>query len=484
MRTMFEVEFIRKKHFVEGWSIRSIAKRLSVSRATVRKALRNAEIPKYTLERPRPSPVMDPVKDIVLSWLEADKNAPSKQRHTAKRIYDRLVEEYSFTGCESTVRRFVAKHKKKEKEVFIPLTSDYGEVAEVDWGQAHVGIGGRETVAHLFCLKLKKSNTSFAVAFPTEKLEAFLAGHVAAFEFLGGVPQTLIYDNPKTAVTRILSGPERELHQVFSSLRAHYLFDSIFCRPGEAHEKGSVENLVGWVRRNALVPIRDFTSFAHLNEHLLAWCKKQCDRNRAEFERERMSLRELTSAPFKAASSRFVVANRLSLVSFDRNRYSVPSKYVGTTLRLDAYWDHVELFSNQTLICSHKRCYKQGETIMDILHYLPVLERKPRAVCHAATVRELPAVFQITRKRLLASRPEGYREFAQILLLAREFDLGEMEMALTKAVELPHISAATVRQIIHNTRHKKIEPVMPPPSLASIRVHLPDLAVYDSLGLR
>lgn len=481
---MFEVEFIRKKHFVEGWSIRTIAKRLGISRATVRKALRSSEIPTYTLEKPRPSPVMDPIKDIVLSWIEADKDAPPKQCHTARRIYDRLVEEYGFTGAESTVRRFVAQHKKKEQEIFIPLTSDYGEVAEVDWGQAHVGIGGTRVVAHLFCVKLKRSNTSFAMAFPTEKLEAFLAGHVKAFEFLGGVPATLVYDNPKTAVVRILSGPERELHQVFSSLKAHYLFDSAFCRPGAAHEKGSVENLVGWVRRNALVPIRDFTSFAHLNEHLLAWCKKQCEKNRSEFERERMSLRELPPTPFKAALSRYVVANRLSLISFDCNRYSVPSKYAGVTLRLDAYWDRLELFSNQTLVCSHTRHYGRGETIMDILHYLPVLERKPRAVCHAAAVRELPAIFEIARKRLLASRPDGYREFAKILLLSRDFNLHELEVALAKAVESSNLSAAIVRQIIHNTRHKKIEPVTPPEALALIRVSLPDLAIYDSLVAR
>jgi len=481
---MFEVEFIRKKHFVEGWSIRTIARRLSMSRATVRKALRSAETPKYTLQEPRPSPIMDPVADVVLSWLEADKDAPTKQRHTAKRIYDRLVEEYGFTGCESTVRRFVAKHKKKEVEVFIPLTSDYGEVAEVDWGQAHVSIAGKPTVAHLFCLKLKRSNTSFAVAFPTEKLEAFLAGHVAAFEFIAGVPATLIYDNPKTAVTRILSGPERELHQVFSSLRAHYLFDSAFCRPGEANEKGSVENLVGFVRRNALVPIRDFDSFAHLNEHLLAWCTKQSDRNRTEFEREKMSLRELPAAPFKAAISRHVVANRLSLISFDCNRYSVPSKYAGATLRLDAHWDRLELFFSQTLACSHKRCYSRGETIMDIFHYLPALERKPRAVCHAAVVRSLPAVFQVARKRLVASRPDGYREFAAILLLSRDFSLNELTKALKEAINLPTLSAVVVRQMIQNSRQREAAPVTPPEALASIRVFLPNLAIYDSLVAR
>ena len=173
--------FIRKKHFIEGWSIHKIAKNLGISRQSVRKALASSEIPRYKLTVPRPCPVMDPYKDLIMSWLEADKKAPPKQRHTAKRIYDRLVEEYGFTGGESTVRHFVRKLKDGKTEVYIPLTADWGEQAQVDWGEAVVRIGGEERRVYLFCLRMRASRVPFVMAFPTEKMEAFLAGHRAEY---------------------------------------------------------------------------------------------------------------------------------------------------------------------------------------------------------------------------------------------------------------------------------------------------------------
>jgi transposase len=252
---MVEIEFIRKKHFVDGWSVRKISRQLHVARQSVRKALESAEPPHYHLSQPRPSPSMDPYRAIIEAWLAQDKTAPPKQRHTAKRIYARLVAEYCFSGGESTVRRFVARLVEKQPEVYIPLMAAWGQQAQVDWGQAVVQMDGGPLVVHLFCLRMRASGVPFVWAAPTEKLEAFLEGHRRAFEWLGGVPAECLYDNPKTAVVRILAGPEREEHILFSSLRAHYLFDSIFCRPAEAHEKGAVENLVGYARRNALVPL-------------------------------------------------------------------------------------------------------------------------------------------------------------------------------------------------------------------------------------
>lgn len=483
MRTMFEVEFIRKKHD-RGWSIRKISRHLGISRPTVRKALTSAEIPKYNLTRPRPAPVMDGFADIALAWLEADKDAPAKQRHTARRIYDRLAEEYGFLGGESTVRRFVARNKPSKSEVFIPLTCDFGEVAEVDWGQAHVRIAGDAEVAHLFCLKLKKSNVPFAMAFPTEKLEAFLAGHVAAFDWIGGVTATLVYDNPKTAVTKILAGPERTIHRIFSSLRAHYLFDSVFCAPAAGNEKGSVENLVGYVRRNALVPVGDFASYAHLNEHLRCWCERKRQANLDEFTKEAAALKELPAAPFKAAVTTWACVSKLSLITFDRSRYSVPSHFRGRRLRVEAYWDRLDFFAEQELVCAHPRSRARGATIMDIAHYLGALERKPRAVCHAAAVRELGAVFESARKRLMAARADGYRDFAEIVLLLGEFKRDQVETALAAALDLPTLSAAVVRQLILNAHAQIPLPTVVPPALADFKVSLPDLSIYNTLIAR
>jgi transposase len=252
---MVDVEFIKKKHANEGWSIRKVARQLEVSRQTVRKVLAApAEPPSYRQNLPRAQPVVGPYLGIIERWLAADETAPRKQRHTARRVYDRLVAEYDFPGAEVTVRRAVRTLRGRRTQFFIPLEAVPGKVAQADFGQAQVMIAGHAEKVFIFCLRAKHSKVPFAAAYPTEKLEALLAGHVAAFEFFGAVFTEVWYDNPKTAVTKILAGPARIEHEHFSRLRAHYLFDSPFCTPGAAHEKGSVENLVGYVRRNALVP--------------------------------------------------------------------------------------------------------------------------------------------------------------------------------------------------------------------------------------
>ena len=208
MLEMVDIEYIRKKYYVEGWSIRKISRQLGCARQTIRKALPSAKIPVYELQDVRPCPVMDPYREIILNWFGLDEKAPKKQRHTAKRIYDRLVEEYDFTGSDSTVRKYVRKLRPVYHEVYIPLFAEFGEQAQVDWGKAKVILGGRFAEVCLFCVRLKASKVPFVWAFHTEKLEAFLEGHRMAFEWLGGVPVELVYDNPKTAVVKILGGPK------------------------------------------------------------------------------------------------------------------------------------------------------------------------------------------------------------------------------------------------------------------------------------
>ena len=224
-------------------------------RKTVRKLLGEFQSPTYTLKGPRPRPVTGPYLEVIRAWLVEDLQAPRKQRHTARRVYDRLVAERGFKGSESIIRKVVAEIKKEiaPKKGFLPLEAAPGEQAQVDWGEAVVRLGGEERRVHLFCMRLRHSGTPFVYAFPDEGLEAFLAGHRLAFEFFDGVPTECVYDNLKSAVTKVLKGPHREENRHFSALRSHYLFDSAFCNPRSGHEKGAVEHLVGYVRRNVLV---------------------------------------------------------------------------------------------------------------------------------------------------------------------------------------------------------------------------------------
>ncbi|MGO0122931.1 IS21/IS408/IS1162 family transposase [Desulfothermobacter acidiphilus] len=448
---MVDIEYIRKKHYVERWSIRKIARNLGISRQSVRKALASAEMPRYRRTRPRPFPVMDPYRAIILAWLEADAAAPPKQRHTAKRIYDRLVEEYGFTGAESTVRRFVRLLKARIPEAYVPLTADWGEQAQVDWGQAVVKIGGVPTVMHLFCLRLRASGVCFAQAFPTEKLEAFLAG------------------------------PHRQEHDYFAHLRAHYLFESHFCNPARAHEKGAAENLVGYVRRNALVPVQDFASWEELNAHLLDWCNRDRAR-RPGWPEEQAALHPLPDHPLTCAITRMAVVSRTGLVTFDRNRYSVPCRWVGQTVMVSATWDRVQVMVGEEVIAVHQRCYARGQTILELEHYLPVLAQKPRAAKNALAVRQLGGVWDRAREVLCRGRVDGYRELAEILLLHREYPHAALTAALEQALSLGTPTARVVRQLLLNASQNRPPRLPVNETLSAYAVAPPDLTRYDALA--
>jgi transposase len=480
---MVDIEFIKKKHQLSGWSIREIARRLGYSRQTVRKALIvPAEEPQYRLDRVRPSPVMDKHLPIIEEWLKEDETAPPKQRHTAKRIYDRLVDEYGFTGAESTVRRSVAKLRGlRYREVFVPLESVPGKVAQADFGGAVVTIAGSRRPATLFCMRAKYSKAPFVIAYPTEKIEAFLAGHVAAFSFFGGVFHEVWYDNPKTAVTKILAGTERVENERLSALRAHYLFDSAFCTPSSPHEKGSVENLVGYVRRNALVPAsRSFASFDELNEHLKRWCEREQTRLSNPWDLEQSALRSLPDHSFKAATHRPVVVSKTSLVTIDHVRYSVPVRYTGRTLSCEAYVDSIELFDGMTRVASHRRSYMRGDSRFELVHYLPAFARKPRAAAGCAALAQADPVFLAARDELLAG-PGGHKVFAEILLLGQEFGMTTLTAALKKALlSYGTLSAVVIRQLCLNACHTIPEPASVPESLSYL-LPAPDLSCYNEL---
>jgi transposase len=479
---MVDVELIKKMH-AHGRSVREISRLTGWSRQTIRRHLEAPACPPtYTLANPRPSPVMDPFLPVIQRWLEDDEHAPRKQRHTAKRIFDRLVDEYGFTGSEVSVRRTVAKLRGKRIEAFVPLEAPWGRVAQADFGRATVTIAGERVDVALFCIRAKASKVPYVAAFPNEKLEAFLQGHVNAFAFFGGVFSEVWYDNPKTAVTRILSGPFRVEHEQLSALRAHYLFDSSFCTPAHGNEKGSVENLVGYARRNALVPYtRSFPSLDALNAHLFAWCERERVRHREAWEIESKALRLLPLSAFRASTSRPVVVSKTSLVTVDRVRYSVPVKYAGRTLRAECFTDRVEVFDGELLVASHRRGAERWSSVFELAHYLDAFERKPRAALSCAALSQADPVFVTVRDIALAS-PDGHRSFAAILLLAREFGVERLADALKVALASGAVTPERVRQIAMNAAHEIPSAIRVPDSLV-IELAVADLSRYDELAV-
>jgi transposase len=334
---MFSVELygrVRHACHVEGLSQREAARRFGIHRSTVRKMLAFSVPPGYRRTKPPVRPKLDAFTATIDAILEADRAAPPKQRHTARRIWQRLRDEHGFAGGYTTVKDYVRERRRRAREVFVPLAHPPGH-AQVDFGEAVAVIGGERRKVHLFCLDLPHSDACFLKAYPAERIEAFLDGHVAAFAFLGGVPRSILYDNTKLAVARILGGGERQRTRAFAELQSHYLFLDRFGRPGKGNDKGKVEGLVGYARRNFLVPIPTAASFAELNARLERHCLDRLSdrlRGHAESIGERLgrdldALQPRPPVPYDACDRRPARASSLSLVRYDRNDYSVPTAY-------------------------------------------------------------------------------------------------------------------------------------------------------------
>jgi len=455
MLKVVDIEFIRRLHFRKGWSIRRIAKELHHSRKTVRKALQDPGPWEYRMSRPRPAPKVGPYRELVRQWRLEDRNAPRKQRHTARRIYQRLRDEHGYEGAESTIRRVVAQLRREldtdGPEPFFVLSPAPGEMAQVDWGQAKIVLAGVPTVVHLFCVRLHYSGVPFVWASLHEKLEAFLEGHVRWFAWVNGVVEKMVYDNLTPVVRKIVQGHEgRELSERFVALRSHYVFDSVFANPGAAHEKGSVENLVGYVRRNVFTPVPHVESLDELNAKLLAWCEQERERRRERWEEEKRALRPLPAGTFKPCVVHYLPVNKLSLVTYERNRYSVPTRCVGQMVRAEVYADRLEFYWRDQQVAVHPRAMGRGQTVLSLEHFLGALVRKPYAVTHAAVVRQLPEPYQTLRRRLMEHDPSGYREMVQVLLLHQEFAPEAVREAIQEALAAGIYLADGIRQLLLN----------------------------------
>jgi transposase len=487
-------EQIRRAYFIEGKSFRQIARDGHHSRRTIRKALHDAGPPRYTLKTPRRRPVLEPFLAIVDRWLQEDLARPAKQRHTAHRIYDRLVAEHDFQGGESTVRQYVRQQRPGKRDVFIPLEHDPAE-AQADWGTAKVYIDGRLVEANLFCLRLCYSTRFFVGAYPRQTKEAFYAGHVAAFEALGGVPRTITYDNLSTAVKKVLGGNRREEQQEFVAFRSHHLYESVFCRPGEGHEKGLVENLVGYARRNFLVPLPQVASFEELNAILQERCHADLNRHLRDgrtvaeaWKEEQHSLLPLPNYAWPCYLLRPARISGTCLVSFDGNRYSAPALYARRPVLVRASVDRVEIVFRDSVIAGHPRSYERGQDVLDPYHYLPVLLRKPRAFHQAKPVRAYtwPPVFQQALASLEERYPDGQGVKEYVRILALKDAVGEKRLA--EAVELALryrcVGVDAVCHLLHQMEQPWQQPLpllAVPAGLAAIAVPARDLSQYNRL---
>ncbi|MCA8837878.1 MAG: IS21 family transposase, partial [Proteobacteria bacterium] len=325
--------------------MRQISTELKHSYWTIRHALDDAEPRSYRQSQPRRAPVLGPYKGRIDELLAVSAKMPRKQRYTSHKIFQILRQE-GYGGSESSLRHYVGQQRRllRRPPVYLPLSFEPGVDGQVDWGEATVILAGEQSQVQLFVLRLCYSRKLFVMAFPTQRQEAFLTGHVAAFQYIGGVPQRLIYDNLKTAVQRVLEGRNRQEQQSFVAFRSHYLFESRFCTPRAGNEKGQVEDGVGYARRNFMVPLLEAADFADLNQQLLAACQaddvRRVDRQPQTvgemWHAERPQLRPVPT-DYDCGRTYEVVLNRYGQVVFETNRYSVPVELAQKHLVLKAY---------------------------------------------------------------------------------------------------------------------------------------------------
>ncbi len=488
-----EKETIRRLYFNQRHSIREIARERGHSRKTVKKAISDASVPGYRLTKARPSTVIDPFKAIIGSWLDEDRLQPPKQRHTAHRVYARLVSEHQFSGAERTVRKYVSRLKSTFRDMYIPLEFDPGSDAQCDWGEAFVYMRDKLIPVQVLCMKLSYSGKPFVEAFPTQRQEAFFEGQHQAFSWFQGVPARIGYDNLTLAVQKVLRGRNRQEQQAFIAFRSHYLFDSHFAMPRHPQEQGRIESLVGYMRRNYFVPVPRVDSFEELNSMLLERLRED-DRRTVEgkdmsvgeaWEQEKGKLRTLPRLPYRCCVTNPVKANHLSLVNFDGNHYSIPVEYGISRLAVQAYVWRVEVACGDRVIATHERCYKKGQDIMDIDHYLPLLIQRPGAFPYAKPVRQwkMPEVYKEFLAALsLPGNGGGVREFLQVLVLGRTYGRENLEPAMRQALSENMVNADRVSQLVNRESYPaRISPVQGGPYL--VKVILPDLSRFDELRL-
>jgi transposase len=468
MITVEHKEIIRREYFIKRKSVRQIAREFKYSRKTVRKAIMDPGIPVYSRKKPRGKPVTGPYLPIIKQWLEEDRQRPSKQRHTAKRIYDRLKDEYGFSGGERTVRREVSLLREKIPDSHVPQTYQPADGATFDFGEARVVMDGTERKVHLACMRLDYSSKFFVCALPGERSEGLYASHIDAFQYLEGVPERIRYDNMKQAVAKILKGRNRQEQSLWVAFRSHFLFEADYCTPGKGQEKGGVENLVGYVRRNFLVPMPVVPDFDTLNAYLVDCCERD-SRERIRWGKtvhdlwleEKEKLRPLPEKMPEACVFATAKVNRRQMVRFATNWYSVPPQYVGKTATVKGFVFQVLIALSETVVATHARSYERNEEVLDPHHYLPVLLRKPGAFERATPIVTwpLPTVYHLYRRRLKERHEgsQGIREYIRILMLLKDRPMDEVTAAVEKALAYGISSADGVINLLSQVHQPATE---------------------------
>jgi transposase len=424
-------------------SLRQLERDTGIHRQTLRKIRDNSQPPGYQRSKPIEKSKIGPYLGRIKEIIDADKQIPRKQRHTAKKILETLQSE-GFTGGYTIVKDAVRAIKKTSKEVFMPLSQRPGE-AQVDFGHALANFNGTLKKVVFFVMSMVHSDAMFVMSFPRECTESFLEAHVRAFNFFGCVPKRISYDNTRVAITKILKHHKRKYTSEFKRLIGHYLFEPHFCNVRRPNEKGIVEGSVKYSRLNFMVPVPQVKDYDELNKRLLDCCQSDLDRilrgkrslsKKQLLTEDRFAAIALPDDMFDYRKSTSTFASSESLVRYDTNDYSVPVSSAHHQTTIKASVSFIEVYRQDALIAKHRRCWDRERQIFEPMHYLELLERKPGSLDHARPLEDwhLPDCFNTYRRCLEAHRDNGTKEYIQILLLLNKYSIRQISQAIRKAL--------------------------------------------------
>jgi len=445
------------------------------------------------------------LQGVIDGWLEADRTAPRKQRHTGRRICGRLRREHGYTGAESTVRRYVGRRRRElglRTDAFVPQTHLPGDEAEIDWYEAEVDFPDGQRKVYVVILRACCSGREFHMAFPRPTQQAFLEAFVAAFAWFGGVFAIVRLDNLKSAVRKVLRGRRREEADRFVAMRSHYLFESEYCIPGEqgAHEKGGVEGGVGRFRRNHLVPVPSVADFDELNRLLRDACAEDDlrtieGRSRPiieDWDQERATLQPLPAEPFDCTEVSRPRVDSKSRVRVRRNFYSAPVRLVGRRVEVRVGACSIAIVHEGKTVARHARLHGRSQQSLELDHYLELLQHKPGAMKRATPLRQArdggrwPEQYDQLWRALCVRHgdADGTRQLLDVLLLHRDSEAEDVHQAVTMALELGCIDSGAIAVLLRRLELPD-EPVAPLTGLGPLAQYgapvRADVSDYDVL---
>jgi len=494
-------EQIRREYRFGVGTIRGVAKQFGVHRRIVRQAMASA-VPPHRKVPMRSQPKLEPVKEFIDEILQADQQAPRKQRHTAHRIWQRIGAERSEVRvAESTVRHYVCCRKQElgmtERETFVPQSYDWGSEGQVDWYEAFAEVVGESCKVYCFAMRSMAGGGAFHRAYYHATQQAFLEAHEFAFQFFGGVFGRLRYDNLKSAVKKILRGHQREESERFIAFRSHWGFETEFCNPARGNEKGGVEGEVGYFRRNHLVPVPRVESLEELNQLLLDGCRADEQRRIAgqaqtvgeAMRIEREHLLPLPAEGFELGETSFPVVDGKGCVKARTNCYSTPLK-PGTRTQVKLLPAYVEVWQERECVARHERSFARYEQVLDLEHYLDVLERKPGALAGSSPLKQwrergrwpesFDRLWQSLRER--HGPPAGTRAMIELLALGKRHGWDRLREAIEESLALGCTDAAAVRHLV--TAKELVRSHTEPFELSGLKRYdrqLPQMQEYDLL---